>query len=225
MFKLTRPHNWLIFCIINPSLELRLRKYASGRLIDIGCGEKPYADMASPYVEEHIGLDHSDTIHDKSNIDIIGSAYEIPVEDNSFDTALCTDVLEHLEEPSLAIAEAYRILKPGGHGIYTVPLYWHLHEEPRDFYRYTKHGLKYLFQKSGFQILEIVPLSGFWVTFLQEFVYYLCKFRRGGPLNPLWWLIPPLITLLQIAALILNRFDGAEEFTMEYLAVVRKPPL
>jgi len=79
----------------------------------------------------------------KSKIDLFGTAYNIPVDDNYFDTALCTAVLEHLEETSDVTKETHRVLKAGGYAIYTVPFFWHLHEEPRDFYRYTKYGLKY----------------------------------------------------------------------------------
>lgn len=222
MFKLTKSYNWLIFRLINPALEKKLKKYAQGRMIDIGCGEKPYKEMASSFVTEHIGVDHNDTFHNKSNIDLFGNAYHIPEQDESFDTVLCTYVLEHLEEPSEAIAEAYRVLKTGGYAIYTVPFFWHLHEEPRDFYRYTKWGLKYLFEKNGFEIIEIQPLSGFIVTFAQELCYFLVLFRRGGKLNPLWWIIPVVTSIIQSFAYLLNKIDPTKQFSIEYLCVARK---
>ena len=225
MFKLARPYNWLIFKIINANLEKRLSQYAFGKMIDIGCGDKPYREMASRYVDEHVGVDHEDTLHDKSNIDLNGTAYKIPVNNESFDCAICTDVLEHLEEPSLAIAETFRVLKPGGYAIYTVPLFWHLHEEPRDFYRFTKYGLKYLFETNRFEVVEIKALTGFCVTFAQELVYFLYRFRRGGILNPLWWLVPPIGHFIQAVAYILNKVEHAEGFTAEYIAVVKKPQL
>ncbi len=109
-------------------------QHLSGNLIDIGCGAKPYKDMISPYIKTHIGVDHEECQHDPSNADLIGMAYELPAEDNSFDSAICTAVLEHLEEPELAIKECFRVLKPGGIAVYSVPFIWHLHEEPRDFY-------------------------------------------------------------------------------------------
>lgn len=223
MFTLTKAHNWLIFQVINPALKQKLQQYAKGKLIDIGCGEKPYKHMVAPYVEKHVGLDHEETFHNKSNVDLFGTAYSIPIEDEFFDIALCTDVLEHLEEPAKAIAETYRVLKTGGYAIYTVPLFWHLHEEPRDFYRYTKYGLKYLFDKNGFEIIEITALSGFVVTFSQELVYFLQSFRKGGKLNPLWWIIPPVGHLIQACAYLLNKIDPTENFTIEYIIVVRKP--
>jgi SAM-dependent methyltransferase len=222
MFKLARQHNWLIYSIVNPSLKERLRQYAHGTMLDIGCGEKPYKEMASPYVQQHIGVDHENTFHDKSNIDLPGTAYQIPVETNSVDCVLCTYVLEHLEEPGNAITESHRVLKEGGYAIYTVPLFWHVHEAPRDFYRYTEFGLKYLFEKSGYEIVEIKPLTGFVVTFCQAMVYVLYRFRRGGWVNPLWWLIPPVGHVIQAFAYALNKIDPTKDFTAEYILVARK---
>jgi len=199
-----------------------LQKYAKGRLLDIGCGDKPYKKITKPYVTKHVGLDHENTLHDKSKTDLFGTAYYIPAEDEHFDTVLCTAVLEHLEEPAKAIKETNRILRKGGYAIYTVPLFWHLHEEPRDFYRYTKYGLKYLFEKNGFEIVELKPLSGFCVTFGQEMVYYLWRFRRGGKLNPLWWIIPIIGMNIQGICYLLNKINQSEEFSWAYLVVVRK---
>ncbi len=113
-------------------------------------------------------------------------------------------------------------IKNRGIAIYTVPLFWHLHEEPRDFYRYTKYGIKYLFEKNGFEIVKLKPLSGFWITFGQLFVYYIYRFRKGGKLNPLWWLIPPIGLVLQGIVYILDYLDKAEQWTWMYLVVARK---
>ena len=125
--------NWLVYKIADKVLNEAIQKYAGGKLLDIGCGGKPYEKMTKSYVTDHIGLDHENTLHDKSKIDLFGTAYNIPIENGYFDTVLCTAVLEHLEEPDKAIKEASRIFKSGGYAIYSVPLFWHLHEEPRDF--------------------------------------------------------------------------------------------
>ncbi|MGA7161820.1 MAG: class I SAM-dependent methyltransferase [Bacteroidota bacterium] len=223
MFNPVRHYNWLIYRLVNPALRMRLKKYAKGRLLDIGCGEKPYLEMATAYVQAHVGLDHEGTLHDKRKVDLFGTAYNIPVEPSSFDTILCTYVLEHLEEPQKAIAEAYRVLKKGGFAIYTVPLFWHLHEEPRDFYRFTKYGLTYIFESNGFRVLECKALTGFFVMVAQETTYYLLRFRRGGRINPLWWIVPPINVVIQMIAYLLNFIDRSESFTMEYILVAQKP--
>lgn len=169
----------------------------------------------------HIGIDTVSTKHERANIDIFASAYDIPLPDASVDTLLCTAVLEHLERPEVAIWEMHRILKPGGYGILTAPLFWHLHEEPRDFYRYTEYGLKYLFTAAGFEIVEVKPLSGFVATFGQELVYYLNPLRRGltkYPVAGMQWII-------QMIAYFLNRWDRSYQFTAAYLVVIRRPGL
>lgn len=223
MNPLTRPYNWLIFRLIEPALDEALRCHAKGRLLDIGAGDKPWADMVRPFVAEHVALDHEEGPHSKDGIELLASAYNIPADTASFDTVLCTDVLEHLEEPRRALAEAYRILAPGGHGIYTVPHIWHLHEEPRDFYRYTRHGLAYLFQQAGFEIVTIRPLCGFPATFAQESAYFAWGLAPSSPRNPLRWLLHAFVWLVQHAGLALDRIDRSERYPAEYLAVVRKP--
>jgi len=213
--------NLLINRIHDRALKRCASSYLRGHLIDIGCSTKPYKDLLAPYVTEHIGVDSKNTLHDKSNIDLFGTAYEIPVLGASFDSAICTAVLEHVEEPDQALRECYRVLKAGGIAIYSVPFIWHLHEEPRDFYRFSKYGLRYLFEKTGFEIIELKALSGFWVTFGQLFVYNIYRFNRG-PLR--WFGIVPIVgLLLQGLAYFMDKVDKTEQWTWMYLVVARKP--
>lgn len=219
-FAGANPKNVLVCGIAQKHLVECARAHLGGRMLDIGCGSKPYRDLLAPYVDEHVGIDHEGTAHDKSRVDVFSDCYSIPVEDGSFDSAVCTAVLEHLEEPEQALRECHRVLKESGTAIYTVPFMWHLHEEPRDFYRFTKYSLKYLFEKTGFEIVELRALSGFWVTFGQMLVYYIHRFNRG----PLRWLrIVDAIGLgLQGVAWLLDRVDKSERWTWMYLVVARK---
>ena len=211
-------HNRLINEIVDRTIR-ELAPSASGRLLDIGCGAKPYEADFAPYVDEYVGLEHADATHGTDHADLIGSAYEIPARDCSFDTVLSTAVLEHLEEPAGALREARRVLRPGGLAIYIAPFIWHLHEEPRDFYRYSRYGLEHLFRGAGFDVAEIRPLSGFWVTFGQLFVYYLRRFDRG-PGRPV---VPAVSGAVQRVSGFLDRLDRAEEWTWAYLVLARAP--
>jgi len=215
--------NLLVNYIHDRRLRVQAKQFARGRLIDIGCGIKPYQQIFADCVTEHVGVDHELSLHDKSNIDLLGTAYQIPVEDGSFDTAVCTAVLEHLEEPELALKECFRVLRPGGYAIYSVPFIWHLHEEPRDFYRFTKYGLEHIFKKAGFVIIELEALSGFWVTFGQLFVYNLYRFNRG----PLRWLriVDALGLVVQAFAFLMDKLDKTEQWTWMYLVVAQKPEI
>lgn len=208
--------------IVKKDLEKKFAQYLvpGTSLIDIGCGTKPLGPLLAKYNIQHVGMDHPGTLHNQANIDLFGTAYEIPVANASFDNAACTAVLEHLEEPQLAINETARVLKAGALAFYTVPLFWHLHEEPRDFYRYTKYGLQHLFEKAGFEIVEITALSGFWITQGQMFASYLQRFKKG----PFRWL--GIISFLQYLVLWksywLDKLDKAEQWTWMYSLVARK---
>jgi len=213
--------NILINRIHDRELSRCAASYLKGRLVDVGCGTKPYKKLLAPFVTDHIGVDHQGTIHDKSQIDIFGTAYEMPLQDGSFDSAICTAVLEHLEEPEAALRECFRVLKPDGRAIYSVPFIWHLHEEPRDFYRYSRYGLAYLFEKAGFEMVEIKALSGFWVTFGQLFVYNLDRFNKG----PIRWfhLLDVPMLLIQLVSYCLDKIDKTEKWTWMYMVVAKKP--
>jgi SAM-dependent methyltransferase len=216
------PHNWLVHKIYVPILYGAARGHARGKLIDIGAADQPWKALFEPFIDEYIGVDHASSLHDISEIDVVGSAYDTTLESDSADTVISTAVWEHLERPLDAAREAHRILRPGGALILTCPLFWHIHEEPRDFYRYTAYGLDYLLTSADFQIVEIRPLSGFIVTFIQEFCYYLVRLS-GGRLRRLRWGFSIVSWLLQRFAYYTRRFDLSHEFTWMYLVVARKP--
>ena len=212
-------HNWLIHRLMIDFLEDAAALHALGVLVDIGCGKKPYQPLFAPYVIQHIGVDLAEAFERGASVDVIGTAYETNLEDISCDVVLCTEVLEHLEEPAVAIGEMCRILKPNGKVILTVPFFWHIHEEPRDFYRYTHFGLQYLFEKGGFEVLEVSPLSGYIVTFTQLSIYYLRRFQRGSILQQSGRVFN---WMLQKTALFLNRFDHSTKFSNVYGLVAKK---
>lgn len=223
MFKLEknliRKHNWLVHDIIYKKMKIVAKKYAKGVLLDIGCGEMPYKSVFEPYIEKYIGLDHENSLHDLSGVEIIADAYNTTFPDQSVDTVLSTAVLEHLEEPNKAIVEMYRILKVNGIAILAAPFFWHLHEIPRDFFRYSPFGLRYLFEKNKFHVLDIYALSGFWVTFLQEFVYYIQRFKFGKLSSDLINLIGHAI---QRIAQFLDKKDNCSQFSWMHIIIATK---
>lgn len=109
----------------------------------------------------------------------------------------------------MALRECYRVLKDVTHAIYTVPLLYPVHEAPRDFYWFTNFGLKYLFEKVGFTIVELNPLSGFAHTFLQLYLKLVKnKFDKG--LIKKLCLVDIYIYLCSKPGLFLNKYENTK---------------
>jgi SAM-dependent methyltransferase len=136
--------------------------YISGKVLDVGAGE---VNRYGKYFksDEYIKMDprHGD------KVDLVGSADNIPLQDGSIDSVVCTQVFEHLENPQKSAKEIYRVLKKGGHVLLTVPQMNELHEEPYDFFRYTKFGLKSMFEKVGFSVEAMDQRGGYYSTIAQ----------------------------------------------------------
>jgi ubiquinone/menaquinone biosynthesis C-methylase UbiE len=87
--------------------------------------------------------------------DVVGDVQSLPCEDNSFDIILCTEVLEHVQDPRRAIAEMHRVLRPGGRLVLTTRFLFPIHHPSHDFFRFTEAGLQSLF--AGWNTFTIRP--------------------------------------------------------------------
>src|SRR3954447_25012899 len=92
--------------------------YGRYRVLDVGSGIKPYFPFFQPYADEFLGVDLG------PDADLQGTVERIPADDASFDVVLCTQVLEHCDDPARAVAELRRVTKPAGrvlastHGVF-----------------------------------------------------------------------------------------------------------
>jgi SAM-dependent methyltransferase len=136
------------------------------RVLDAGAGDAPYRELFDHCT--YVTTDWSNSVHTGARgADIIASLDCLPIPDASFDAVLCTQVLEHVDDPFAALIELYRVLRPGGRLGLTVPLVWPLHEEPFDFFRYTPHSLESLMTRAGFTDVEVSPRNGYFATIAQ----------------------------------------------------------
>lgn len=131
-------------------------KYMQGRVLDVGCGKRPFQRFLPAAVTEYVGQDNDPAV----NPDILGDATDIAADSERFDTVLCNEVLEHVYQPREVLSEIHRVLKPGGHVYITVPMMWCLHYEPYDFWRYTPHSLRKILTEAGFEIKELERSGG-----------------------------------------------------------------
>ena len=183
-------NNWLAYKINNESFKRHMH-LIKGRVVDLGCGTAPYKDDILSIADEYIGVDWEKSTHDLSNVDIIADLCEkLPLEDEYADTVVSFQVMEHLPEPGFFLSECRRILKKEGVLFLTVPFLWHLHEDPRDYYRYTRYGLEYMLQENGFVDIMVEENTGFWQMWILEFNQNTARLAKGflrWLLVPLWW--------------------------------------
>lgn len=165
---------------------LRHQEFVGGTVLDLGCGSRPYEAFFNGRVKRWIGADYPSTGHPPAlRLDLFADAMQLPLAGESFDTVLCTQVLEHVPEPMDVLREAWRVLRPGGHLVLTAPQYNALHGEPQDFYRYTKYGLDHMARKAGFAVKTIEPIGGFLSLFAFLTTIH-CAPLRIWPVHGLW---------------------------------------
>jgi SAM-dependent methyltransferase len=142
--KATRP---LSAKLTRVTLDRFVRKHAnSGLTLDIGAQTGPYA----AWFPRRVALD----IRPRVGIQIVADAQALAVADGAFDVVLCTEVLEHLQEPQRAIDEFFRVLKPGGTLLLSTRFLFPIHDAPDDYFRFTKYGLRYLLRAFTIDELE-----------------------------------------------------------------------
>jgi SAM-dependent methyltransferase len=150
---------WVVRKPLADWLEERAR-YAAGvygryRVLDVGSGIKPYYPLFEPFADEFVGVDIS------AGADLQGTVESIPVEDASFDVVLCTQVLEHCDDPAAAVRELHRVTRPGGRVLASTHGVFPFHPAPTDFWRWTHTGLERVFRDNAdWSSVTVRPGSG-----------------------------------------------------------------
>jgi SAM-dependent methyltransferase len=158
---------------------------ARGRLLDVGCGDKPYEPTFRPYVTEYIGIEHegvfaqTNASDSERRPDLYYDGSRLPFEDASFDTVLSVQVLEHTPRPQPLLQEMSRVLRRDGLLILSAPFSGRLHEEPFDFFRYTPHGLRAMCAEAGLEVTEVWDQGNIWSVIGHKLNSFLA-FRVAG---------------------------------------------
>ena len=197
---------WLGTTIIHKDLK-RVLPTITGKVIDIGCGDKPYKSWTN--AKEYIGLD----VYEAPEIDVVVPiAGEWPLPDNSFDCVISTQSLEHVTSFEIFQSEIKRILKPGGDLIITMPFIAYEHATPYDFRRFTYYGMKEIL-KDDYDIVEINKQGRFGSTigFLTlGFIFSLKPLRVVLSMLFPFWILFSLFT--NLFCLLIDRVDNTGYF-------------
>ncbi len=145
----------------------------SGRLMDFGCGSKPYESLFS--VDEYVGIDFENPGHPHLNeqIDVFYNGKKIPFPDGHFDSVFSSEVFEHIFNLEEILKEINRVLKVSGKILITCPFAICEHEVPNDFARYSSYAIKYIFEKNGFEIITQEKTGNNVETVYQLWIMYI----------------------------------------------------
>jgi SAM-dependent methyltransferase len=220
--------------------------HARGRLVDVGCGDKPYEALFRPHVTEYVGVEYASTFEGAvsarlGKADVLYAEDHLPFADASFDTVLCNQVAEHVPDPRAFLADLTRVLRPGGKLILTVPFSFRVHSIPHDFHRFTRFALERYAADLGLSIDRLEPRGLFWSVVGQKLSSHIAlRFvRLGGDIQkagalgyeaamvqrPRYWTLPlaaPAIVAIATAARALDALDPDDSDTLGYLLIAQK---
>jgi SAM-dependent methyltransferase len=178
-------------------------QYLRGRLLDFGCGEKPYKEWLS--VAEYVGLDMQETGHDhQGGADVYYDGKRIPFEDGYFDSVLSSEVLEHVFNLTDVLKEIHRVLAPGGHLVITVPFAWEEHEAPFDCARYASFGLSHFLKERGFTAISIEKTTNHVETLFQLWNVYFSQYVLTSRLTRAFF-IPLIVGPTTLLGIVLSK--------------------
>lgn len=208
-----RNHHYIVLSQLHRWMESIAYEYVMGDLLDYGCGAQPYRSLFAPNCKRYICADVAAAHGVKLDI-LIEPGRPLPVEGESFDTILSTQTLEHVMDFNAYVHECFRLLRPGGCLILTVPMQWRLHEQPFDYWRFTRYGVSELLNREGFEILNLTACGGAWSLVGQIINSHLCETGRGNP--AFYWLINGL-------ALAADQYFPDQDETIGWMCVAERP--
>lgn len=136
------------------------RERVRGHVVDLGCGMQPYRGWLGNGSSRWTGLDLPSSASGRPAANVFASAGAAPLRTGIADCVISTQVIEHMAHPESLFAEARRLLKPGGSLLVSGPQAQWLHEEPHDYWRFTRYGLMQLAKDAGLEPVRVVPFGG-----------------------------------------------------------------
>lgn len=200
------------------ALERVFEAHVRGRVLDAGAGRQAYRKLIERYAGSYESLDKDDA---DGATDHVADVQSMPLPDETYDTLVCTQVLQHVPDPGAAMKEMARTLRRGGMLILSAPhLVW-LHNEPHDYFRFTVHGLRRLLDEAGLRPISIDPVGGL-ICFL-SYAPSTLALSVTWPVPPLYWAAYLANRLFIRASLLADRFFGARSlYPTNYVVVAER---
>ncbi len=219
--------------LVNPyfinrfTLFTAIKKFAietnpEAKILDVGCGIKPYRELFHSHSYTGIDIAGGGHTDEAKMVDVFYDGKNIPFPNESFDTIICTQVLEHADDPEVLAKECVRVLKPGGRAFFSMPFMYPEHEIPFDFRRFTRFEHERLYKKNGLADFSIKQTTGFFGTFAQLFVVFTFESItfRASILKALLSLF--IFAPIQAIGLGLDYLTNKSGPTMDYVVTVKK---
>jgi SAM-dependent methyltransferase len=205
-------HHYIVLSQLNQWIATCAAPAAKGVLLDFGCGGQPYKAIFEPYITKYIGADVVAANGVVLDIELKVDG-EVPLPDESIDTILSSQVLEHVYDFQAYLKSCTRLLKPSGRLIITVPMHWRHHEVPFDYWRFTRYGIEKSLNSAGFKVMDLRPCGGVYSLLGQV---YLDHFVARGKLNIF------LIRAINRFALWLDKRNLDADDTLAWMCVAEK---
>lgn len=199
---------WLESLKASKLLNRTIYKWPKGVCLEVGCGNTDFKekiilknDKVSEYVATDYEVTHSITDNKDKKIDDFADAMNLKYKNETFDTHLSFEVLEHMNDPYKFFQEAYRVLKKNGIMIFSVPFLYREHGSVKyheDYFRFTKYSFDVLAKRFGFKCISVSSNTGVGTTVAILINTYIIRKIYEGNLfvKIIFLLLSPFIFLL-----------------------------
>lgn len=218
---LRREHPWSPFAHVAKELRALVVRFRDGAgigpgatVVDLGCADLPYRDVFGSV--EYVAVDLPGNPQATVELRPDGT---VPLADGAADAVLSTQVLEHVADPSLYLAECARLLRPGGHLLLTTHGIMYLHRDPTDYWRWTSDGLALVVERAGLEVVEVRGVLGLVGAGLQ-------LLQTGIGRKVPRFLVKPLVVVFQLLIRVAERLTsdvGRVENGLVLGVLARKP--
>lgn len=211
-------------------IEQHISALNRGTILDVGCAGR-WVEKKLAAGCHYVGLDYPETglLLYGARPDVFADAASLPMRDGCIDAVVMIEVVEHLRQPSTAMKEASRVLRPGGQLLLSMPFLYPIHDAPHDYQRFTAHGLLRELEAAGLDVESVLPdlcttrSAGLIVCLALAGIASEALRKRNLALLliPMLALAVPIVNLTAwLASVILPSWPA---LTSGYIATARKP--